>query len=169
MWDAQLEAIDARGGDAEWTGNGYREAPSRQLAVTRTPAPPAPVYRPPIAPASTFAVGGRAGTDPPIAGYDPDRAPLGQHSTTIAVNAVTMQKQFEANATASINLLAREVASLKREVAELKQPSNMPLWQKFLMALGSGVLAYAQRSASSARSLERQRASASRSTRWNRG
>jgi hypothetical protein len=144
MWDAQLEAIEARGGNAEWTGAGYREASSRQLAVARSGSnasvrSPSPTPAP--APRSMFAVGGTPGPGLVFQGpgypLPPDQA---------AVSTYTHAKQFEANATASINLLAREVADLKRRVGEMEQTAtpasrdaDMPLWQSFLMALGSGV------------------------------
>jgi hypothetical protein len=80
---------------------------------------PSASYVPPV-PKSMFAVGGRPGTEPAIQGYDPTFAPHEAWAVQRQANVAT----FEANATASINLLAREVASLKREVAELKQAKS---------------------------------------------
>jgi hypothetical protein len=123
MWDAQLDAIDAKGGAAEWTGNGYREAaPRPPLAPRRAQGPRGrdlAVYNSlGLTPANggPLCVGGKPGPGLIFQGpgypLPPDQA---------AVSTYTHAKQFEANATASINLLAREVASLKREVAELKE------------------------------------------------
>jgi hypothetical protein len=39
--DAQLEAIEARGGQAVWTGKEWREAPQPAAAARRMPTPPA--------------------------------------------------------------------------------------------------------------------------------
>jgi hypothetical protein len=122
-----------------------------------------------------FAVGGRPGTEPAIQGYDPTFAP---HEAW-AVHRQATVATFEANATASINLLAREVASLKREVAELKQaksegasdiPSpdlirgseaggDMPIWAKGLMVLASLVNVYIQAGEAQARREAAQRRS----------
>jgi hypothetical protein len=67
-----------------------------------------------------------------------------------AVSPYTMAKQFEANATASINLLALEVAGLKRDVAELKRekavaaPAPEPLWYQLALGFAMGAQAYFQ-------------------------
>lgn len=99
---------------------------------------------PPPALRSMFAVGGTAGKGLVAQGrgmpLPPDQA---------AVSAYTHAKQFEANATASINLLAREVATLKQRVGELEHERTEavrhepePAWQKVLMAAAMGVQAY---------------------------
>jgi hypothetical protein len=152
--DAVLDAIEGRGGKAEWTGDRWREVTPAPRPSLPAPSPtPAPRYVPP-APKSMFAVGGRPGTDPAIQGYDPTFAPHVASAVRRQANVAT----FEAKAAASINLLAREVASLKREVAELKQAGgeaasrdpriksgeDMPIWAKGLMALASGMTAYIQ-------------------------
>jgi hypothetical protein len=102
-----------------------QHSPSPAKSGAHFPRPAAALPRPaaayiPTAPKSMFAVGGRPGTEPAIRGYDPTFAPHEAWAVQRLANVAT----FEANATASINLLAREVASLKREVAELKQAKS---------------------------------------------
>jgi hypothetical protein len=115
--------------------------PAPRIGLREMTAAHAPAVR------SMFAVGGTAGKGLVAQGrgmpLPPDQA---------AVSTYTHAKQFEANATASINLLAREVADLKQRVGELEHERAVkndpaeapePAWQKLLMAAAMGVQAYA--------------------------
>jgi hypothetical protein len=143
-WDAEIDALDARGRNAKWNGDGYSDSGP----IVRTPAKPPALRKEaasPPSPQSMFAIGGTPGkglvAQGPGMPVPPDMA---------AVSAYTLAKEFEANATASINLLALEVATLKQRVGELEHERteavrNAPesAWQKVLMAAAMGVQAYA--------------------------
>jgi hypothetical protein len=153
------EAYHARIGNGRFVGEQLiPAAPSRSPVTVYDPSttvhrPPMTVHRPPTPPPasrSMFAIGGAAGK-----GLIPQGNGYAAPPDIAAVSTYTHAKQFEANATASINLLAREVASLKREVAELKEDptadakrgaqssANEPAWHKILMVAAMGVQAYA--------------------------
>jgi hypothetical protein len=142
-WDAELDALDARGRNAKWNGDGYSDSGP----IFRTPAKPPALRKEaasPPPPQSMFAIGGKPGkglvAQGPGMPVPPDMA---------AVSTYTLAKEFEANATASINLLAREVATLKQRVGELEHERTEavrqepePAWQKVLTAAAMGVQAY---------------------------
>jgi hypothetical protein len=91
-WDAQIDAIDARGGQAEWTGNGFKDASASKPAAR----PAAPLILTPAS-RSMVAVGGRAA----------DRSGFASIATETAA--------FRANVTASLNRLAQEAVEARRE------------------------------------------------------
>jgi hypothetical protein len=110
------------------TGAQVRAAGDRAAALVMAQGvkPPTPAPRiglremmtaaQPPATRSMFAVGGKAGRGLVAQGSGYPTSP-----DLAAVSPYTRAFEFERNATASINLLAREVAVLKREVATLKQ------------------------------------------------
>ena len=109
-WDAQLGAIDARGGRAEWTGNGYRAAGSgsRELAVIRPPSPTPP-------PKSMYAVGGKPGRGLVYQGRGMPAPP-----DIAAASSYTHAKQFEAQTTAVIAELVARDKDKERRIAALE-------------------------------------------------
>jgi hypothetical protein len=132
--------LDVISSDAWEARRRAREASTMPQRAPSTPQPPST----PQAPArSMLAIGGRPGRGLVAQGRGMPARP-----DIAAVSPYTHAKEFEANATASINLLAREVTALKRRVGELEHERTEavriePAWQKVLMAAAMGVNAYA--------------------------
>ena len=102
-----LDAIYARGGNPEWTGEQWldtRQRPhAKALVPVRLSTQPAASARPPArsvqryippAPKSTFAIGGKPGTGRAIEGYDPAFAPHEASAVRWQVNVVTMLNEM---------------------------------------------------------------------------
>jgi transglutaminase-like putative cysteine protease len=115
--DAQLEAIEARGGTAQWTGDRWQEAPKR------TPAPAAPA-RPPTPPADI--PGSFLATGSPNRELTVTRAPLhgeviSPPRSMIADGGTPPRRYGEdasvAEATALIRAYAAEQARINAETA----------------------------------------------------
>jgi hypothetical protein len=101
------EAPGGRGATAgQVIAAGERAAARVMAEVTPTPAFRPPAVKPP---ASMQAIGGKGGKGRAVAGYDPQRAPLGSEAIEIGVSAVLMN-----------GALRSENAALKRQLAQSK-------------------------------------------------